>query len=67
LGRPKAVERDAQTLLELRAANPASDCRREFERSTGVGKQAARLRYQNADAMAAELIASRGSSPRESS
>ena len=50
-GRPTVVEGDAQTLLDMRAVNPGSDCRREFERSTGVDKQQARIRYQNADAL----------------
>ena len=36
LGRPPVVEGDAQTLLDLRAANPGSDCRAEFEKRTGV-------------------------------
>jgi hypothetical protein len=62
LGRPKVVDGDAQTLLELRAANPGSDCRAEFVKWTGAGKQRARIRYQDADAMAAELIASIASS-----
>ena len=62
LGRPKVVDGDAQTLLELREANPGSDCRVEFEKWTGAGKQRARIRYQDADAMAAELIASMASS-----
>ena len=56
-GRPSSVEGDAQTLLDLRAANPGSDCRVEFEKTTGVGNQRARIRYQAADALAAELIA----------
>jgi hypothetical protein len=62
LGRPKVVDGDAQTLLEMRAATPDSDCRTEFEKWTGAGKQRARIRYQEADAMAAELIASMASS-----
>jgi hypothetical protein len=57
LGRPKVVEGDAQTLLNLRAANPDSDCRVEFEKWTGASKQRARIRYQDADARAAELKA----------
>jgi hypothetical protein len=62
LGRPKVVDGDAQTLLEMRAATPDSDCRTEFEKWTGAGKQRARIRYQEADAMAVELIASMASS-----
>ena len=57
LGRPPVVDGDAQTLLDLRAADPGSDCRVEFEKTTGAGKQRARIRYQDADARAAELIA----------
>ena len=62
LGRPPVVDRDAQTLLDLRAANPGSDCRVEFEKTTGVGNQRARIRYQDADARAAELTALMASS-----
>ena len=62
LGRPPVVEGDAQTLLDLRAANPDSDCRVEFEKTTGVGNQRARIRYHDADARAAELIALMASS-----
>jgi hypothetical protein len=62
LGRPRVVEGDAQTLLEMRAAEPGSDCRTEFERWTRAGNQRARIRYQDADAMAAELIALMASS-----
>jgi integrase len=58
LGRPKVVDKDVQKLLEMRAAEPGSDCRTAFEKWTCAGKQAARIRYQKADAMAAELIAS---------
>jgi hypothetical protein len=46
----------------MRAATPDSDCRREFEKWTAAGKQRARIRYREADAMAAELIASMASS-----
>jgi hypothetical protein len=58
-GRPPLVERDAQTLLDLRAAavDPDSDCRVDFENTTGAGSQKARIRYQAAAALAAELIA----------
>jgi hypothetical protein len=56
-GRPTVVEGDAETLLNLRAANPDSDCRRDFETLTGVEKQQARIRYQNANALVAELKA----------
>jgi hypothetical protein len=56
-GRPTVVEGDAQTLLDLRAANPGSDCRREFEKTTGADKQQARKRYKAADARVAELKA----------
>jgi hypothetical protein len=62
LGRPPVVEGDAQTLLNLRAANPHSDCRVEFEKWTGASKQRARIRYQDADAWAAELKAMMASS-----
>ena len=62
LGRPPVVEGDAQTLLNLRAANPDSDCRVEFEKWTGASKQRARIRYQDADARAAGLIALMASS-----
>jgi len=65
LGRPPVVDGDAQILLEMRAAKPGSDCRTEFEKWTGAGKQRARIRYQGADAMAAELIASMASSSRK--
>ena len=50
LGRPKVVDGDVQTLLEMRAAKPGSDCRAEFEKWTDAGKQRARIRYQDADA-----------------
>jgi hypothetical protein len=56
-GRPTIVEGNAQTLLDLCAANPESDCRVEFEKTTGAGNQRARIRYQAADALAAELTA----------
>ena len=62
LGRPPVVEGDAETLLNLRAANPGSDCRRDFETLTGTGQQQARIRYQNADALATELKAVMASS-----
>jgi hypothetical protein len=62
LGRPKVVDGDAQILLEMRAAKPSSDCRAEFEKWTGAGKQRARIRYQAADARAAELVALMASS-----
>ena len=62
LGRPPVVEGDAQTLLDLRAVNPGSDCRVLFERSIKVSDQRARIRYQKADAWIAELKASRASS-----
>jgi hypothetical protein len=62
LGRPTVVEGDAQVLLRLRAATPGSDCRTEFEKWTRAGKQRARIRYQDADAMAAELIAAMATS-----
>jgi hypothetical protein len=62
LGRPTVVEGDTQTLLNLRAANPYSDCRAQFEKWTGAGKQRARIRYQEADAWAAELKAMMASS-----
>ena len=62
LGRPPVIEGDAQILLNLRAANPDSDCRVEFEKWTGANKQRARIRYQNADTWAAELKAMMASS-----
>jgi hypothetical protein len=61
-GRPPVVDRDAQTLLDLRAANPDSDCREIFEKRTGAEKQQARIRYQNANALVAELNALMASS-----
>lgn len=61
-GRPPVVDRDAQTLLDLRAANPGSDCREIFEKRTGAEKQQARIRYQNANARVAELKALMASS-----
>jgi hypothetical protein len=57
LGRPKVVDDDAQKLLDLRAAKPGSNCRTDFERWTGAGQQRARIRYQDADARVAELLA----------
>jgi hypothetical protein len=57
LGRRPVVEGDAQALLNMRAATPGSDCRRQFEKWTRVGKQQARIRYRSADAVAAQLIA----------
>jgi hypothetical protein len=54
-GRPRVLDKDIQTLLRLRAANPDSDCRTEFERTTGVGKQRSRVRYQDADAAIAAM------------
>jgi hypothetical protein len=62
VGRPTVVQKDAQTLLDLRAAKPDSDCRTEFEKTIPVDKQQARIRYQNADALVAELNASMASS-----
>jgi hypothetical protein len=63
-GRPTLVEGDAQSLLDLRAANPRSDdrvdfddCRADFVKKIDVGKQRARVRYDAAAALAAELIA----------
>lgn len=61
-GRPPVVDRDAQTLLDLRAANPGSDCREIFEKRTRAEKQQARIRYQNANALVAELKALMASS-----
>jgi hypothetical protein len=60
-GRPKVVNGDVQTLLEMRAANPGADCRAEFEKWTGAGKQRARIRYQDADAEA-RIVSERFSS-----
>ena len=63
-GRPPSVEGDAQTLLDLRAANPRSDdrvdfddCRVDFGNKINVGKQRARIRYLAAATLAAELLA----------
>jgi hypothetical protein len=61
LGRPKVVDGDVQTLLEMRAANPGADCRAEFEKWTRAGKQRARIRYQDADAEA-RIVSERFSS-----
>jgi hypothetical protein len=52
LGRPSVLDGDVERLLALRAANPGSGCRREFERWTGAGKQRARIRYRDANARA---------------
>jgi hypothetical protein len=65
LGRPKVVDGDIQTLLAMRAAEPGSDCRAEFEKWTGAGKQQARIRYQDADAEA-RIISMRFSSRKPS-
>jgi hypothetical protein len=54
LGRRPLLERDVELLRALRAANPGSDCRAEFDKAISVGKQQARIRYQVADKKMAE-------------
>jgi hypothetical protein len=49
-GRPSLEDRDAQVLLDLRAANPGSDCWREFCLKIGahLGVKQQRRRYNRA-------------------
>jgi hypothetical protein len=59
-GRRKVINGDVQLLLKLRAANPDSDCRREFEAALCLGEHGwpvsqprAYIRYKAAAAMIA--------------